>query len=216
MPQTFYGVFFEDINYAADGGLYAELIQNRSFEYDPEEVLREIGGSDINQHIDALMRASCRHTPLYAWTEHSKSLICVKNKNPLNKNNPRYLSMQNRGHEGDFVLKNHGYDGIPLKAGAIYDFSFFANRTKPETAKPFTIELESPKGEILAAAEICGVGKDRKKFEAALKPSKDCPDARRVIRTSGQDMVNLDMVSLMPRDTLWGAKTAFAKTSHKP
>lgn len=211
MPQTFYGVFFEDINYAADGGLYAELIQNRSFEYDPEEVLREIGGSDVNQHIDALMRAACRHTPLYAWTEHSRSLISVRNKNPLNKNNPRYLSMQNRGHEGDFALKNHGYDGIPLKAGAIYDFSFFANRTKPETAKPFTIELESPKGEVLASAEIRGVGKNWKKFEAVLKPSKDSPNARLVIRTSGKDTVNLDMVSLMPRDTFMGRKNGLRK-----
>lgn len=158
MPQTFYGVFFEDINCAADGGLYTELIKNRSFEYDPEEVLREIGGSDINQHIDALMRAACRYTPLYAWSEHSKSLITVRDKAPLNKNTPHYLSMQNRGHEEDFVLKNHGYDGIPLKAEAEYDFSFFANRSKPESAKPFTIELENPKGEVLASAEISGVG----------------------------------------------------------
>lgn len=211
MPSTFYGVFFEDINYAADGGLYAELVQNRSFEYNPEEVLREIGGKDINQHINALMHASCRHTPLFAWTEHSRSLITVRSEKPLNSNNPHYLSMENQRHENDFVLKNHGYDGIPIKAGGVYEFSFFANRTKPESAKPFTIELENPKGEVLASSQISGVGKDWKKFETSLTASKDCPDARLVIKTSGKDVVNLDMVSLMPRDTFMGRKNGLRK-----
>jgi len=104
------GVFFEDLNYAADGGLYAELIQNRSFEYSPTEKtywhplkfweLKKYGGGDGS--------------------------IAVANMRPIHRNNPHY-ALLTIGAPGDGVgISNGGFDGIILKEGETYEASFWA------------------------------------------------------------------------------------------
>ncbi|GHT11533.1 alpha-L-arabinofuranosidase [Bacteroidia bacterium] len=95
------GIFFEDINYAADGGLYAELIQNRDFEYTPED----------NKNWNATT----------AW--HAAGTIDTLN--PIHPNNPHYIVLK----AGDKLI-NDGFDGIPVKAGEKYDFSVFAKGKK--------------------------------------------------------------------------------------
>jgi alpha-L-arabinofuranosidase len=94
------GVFFEDINYAADGGLYAELVQNRSFEYSP--------ANKKGRYKD--------------WNAHSfwSGSFTVDSINSIHPNNPHYAVVKNGS------ITNTGFDGIPVIAGDKYDFSFFA------------------------------------------------------------------------------------------
>ncbi|TCN50691.1 alpha-L-arabinofuranosidase [Flavobacterium circumlabens] len=94
------GMFFEDINYAADGGLYAELIQNRDFEYS----LHDKKGSDKNWN------------ETMAWSGNFK----VEKANPIHPNNSHYALLTKS------KISNSGFDGIPLKANEKYDFSVFA------------------------------------------------------------------------------------------
>jgi alpha-L-arabinofuranosidase len=98
------GMFFEDINYAADGGLYAELIQNRDFEYS----LHDKKGSDKNWN------------ETMAWSGNFK----VEKENPIHPNNSHYAVLTNS------KISNSGFDGIPLKANEKYDFSVFAKGAK--------------------------------------------------------------------------------------
>jgi alpha-L-arabinofuranosidase len=95
------GVFFEDINYSADGGLYAELIQNRDFEYTPDD----------NKNWNAKT----------AWTTEGT----IETVNPIHPNNPHYIVLK-----ADDKLINEGFDGIPVKAGEKYDFSIFVKGKK--------------------------------------------------------------------------------------
>lgn len=98
------GVFFEDINYAADGGLYGELIQNRDFEYS----LHDKKGSDDKWNASM------------AWSGNFK----MAKENPIHVNNPNYAIIS-KGN-----INNSGFDGIALKANEKYDFSVFAKGTK--------------------------------------------------------------------------------------
>lgn len=98
------GVFFEDINYAADGGLYGELIQNRDFEYS----LHDRKGSDE------------KWNSTMAWSGNFK----IEKENPIHVNNPNYAVIKKGS------IKNSGFDGIALKANEKYDFSVFAKGTK--------------------------------------------------------------------------------------
>lgn len=98
------GIFFEDINYAADGGLYAELIQNRDFEYS----LHDKKGSDKNWN------------ETMAWGGNFK----VEKENPVHPNNSHYAVLTKS------TISNYGFDGIPLKANEKYDFSVFAKGAK--------------------------------------------------------------------------------------
>lgn len=98
------GIFFEDINYAADGGLYAELIQNRDFEYNLEDKL----GEDKNW------------TNRMAWN----GTFSIDSLNGIHPNNAHYAIIKNS------AISNEGFDGIPVIAGERYDFSIFAKGTK--------------------------------------------------------------------------------------
>lgn len=98
------GIFFEDINYAADGGLYAELIQNRDFEYNVNDKV----GKDKNW------------THRMAWS----GTFSIDSLNGIHPNNTNYAVIKNS------TISNEGFDGIPVTAGERYDFSVFAKGTK--------------------------------------------------------------------------------------
>jgi len=110
-PDLF-GVFFEDINYAADGGLYAELIQNRSFEYSPSDK----GGWN----------------PFTSWEfvtdGYGIGTISVETTAPIHPNNPHYVTLNVEKGGTGVGLRNSGYDGIALKAGEYYNFSIYARQ----------------------------------------------------------------------------------------
>ena len=110
-PDLF-GIFFEDLNYAADGGLYAELIQNRSFEYQTTEQLA--------------------WNSMTAWElttrDGGRGSLSIETAVPVHPNNPHYVVVENQQPGAGVGLVNSGFDGIAIQAGEQYDFSVFARR----------------------------------------------------------------------------------------
>ena len=193
-----YGLFFEDINYGADGGLYAELIQNRSFEYHPRS------------HPD--------HTPLHAWEkierDGARATLTVSDARPLNANNRHHLELAVTGSEpGRAGVANTGFDGIRLDAGARYDVSLYARATDWSGPASLTVTLELPDGTPAGSLSLDGPGPDGewKKLEGVITADRAADRARLVVTTAGRGTLGLDMVSLFPQDTWRGRKNGLRK-----
>ncbi|MBN2683740.1 MAG: hypothetical protein JXR40_00540, partial [Pontiellaceae bacterium] len=182
------GIFFEDLSYAADGGLYGELVENRSFDYSPSEV------RDWN--------------PLSFWHLETRGggagELISDTADPIHPNNPLYLviGVKNPG-EGVGVI-NYGYAGIPVKQGEIYDFSVFARQLAYPNGS-LSVLLESRDGsEVLAQAELPEINASWKQYKVELKPNKTVDDARLVLLAHTAGRIGVDMVSLFPRNTFKG------------
>jgi alpha-L-arabinofuranosidase len=166
-----YGIFFEEINHAGDGGLYAELVRNRSFE-----------DADTPQ----------------AWTvEGDGSRIAIDTAHPLHPRNPRSLRWEIAGRAS---LVNEGYWGIAVQRGKRYRFSMYA-RCDGQFRGALTVSLQSADGQVYAQRTLRGFGKDWKLFSATLTANETDPKARLVLTANGDGALWLDMVSLMPVDT---------------
>ena len=194
------GIFFEDISSAADGGLYAELIQNGSFEFNLTE--RDGWGAGT------------------AWQTirpgHSLGYSEVRMDAPIHPNNPTYMRLNiertkefydYKGWKG-FGLQNQGFDGISVKAGAKYDFSVFLRNVKGE-AKQVRIALVEPQGwgkdpKLLAETTITADANTWKKYEATLTASETVKNAALQILVLQNGIIDIDMISLMPEDTYKG------------
>ena len=194
------GIFFEDISSAADGGLYAELIQNGSFEFNLTE--RDGWGAGT------------------AWQTirpgHSLGYSEVRMDAPIHPNNPTYMRLNiertkefydYKGWKG-FGLQNQGFDGISVKAGAKYDFSVFLRNVKGE-AKQVRIALVEPQGwgkdpKLLAETTITADANTWKKYEATLTASETVKNAALQILVLQNGAIDIDMISLMPEDTYKG------------
>ncbi|MBO0356461.1 alpha-L-arabinofuranosidase [Hymenobacter sp. BT186] len=183
-PDLF-GIFIEDINYTADGGLYAELVQNRSFEYSPSDR----GGWH----------------PLTSWDYlhegYAMGSLSVESAAPLHANNPHYvqLRVENPFQKG-LGIKNSGFDGIALKAGEKYDFSLWA-RSKGGAAMPLLVQLRDAKGAVLAETTLSAKVGEWQQYRATLAPNASAPDASLVVLATGKGVVDLDMISLFPQKT---------------
>ncbi len=194
------GIFFEDINNSADGGLYAELVQNGSFEFSPAD--RDGWGAGT------------------AWRQirpgHSLGTVQVRMDNPLHPNNATYMRLHTertrefhdyKGWKG-FGLQNDGFDGISVKAGAKYDFSVFfrniggAKQVRVVLAKPGQGWGADPT--VLDETTLNVSSTSWKKYEAVLTPSEDCKNANLQILVLTVGDLDIDQVSLMPEDTYKG------------
>ncbi len=181
-PELF-GIFFEDLNYAADGGLYAELVQNRSFEYSAAD--------------------RTEWNSLTAWElvqrDGGQGSLVVNSAQPLHPNNPNYavLGVKNGGGVG---LQNSGFDGIVIQAGERYDLSLFARQLAyPEGA--LTVRLESKAGELLGEAKLPVLTGGWKKYSATIEATNSATDARLVVLAFHPGRIGLDEVSLFPQKT---------------
>lgn len=176
IKPTMWGVFFEDINLAADGGLYAELVKNRSFEF---------------------------NVPLMGWKEQKKGSIggslLVINRGKQNENNPRFLRVKNAA-TGNYGLTNEGFRGMGVEKNKRYDFSVIARPVKNAKLK-LRIELVNAKGEIIGSASIEPSGTGWKKYKADFLSNTTDPKAQLNIWFEGKGEIDLDMISLFPRDT---------------
>ncbi|MDR2813850.1 MAG: carbohydrate binding domain-containing protein [Prevotellaceae bacterium] len=181
------GVFFEDINYAADGGLYAELVQNRDFEYDPSD--KE--GRDKNWNH------------LTAWrTTSEKCTLDIDTVLPIHPNNRHYAALRTDGAGG---LTNSGFDGVSVKAGEKYVFSVFAR--SPEAQKgAVAVRLSDKNGNAIGEARTKKITAEWKKYEVTLLADKTVPDAQLTVAPQLSGRVDLDMVSLFPQSTFKGRK----------
>ena len=195
------GIFFEDISSSADGGLYAELLQNGSFEYNPAE--RDGWGAGT------------------AWKVirpgHSLGLIEVHKDNPIHPNNPTYMRLHTErakqfydytGWRG-YGIQNDGFEGISVKAGEKYDFSvFFRNIGNAKTVRIALVELKQgwpPKDpKLLAEATINVSNAEWTKYEAVLTPDSTSQKAALQILVLNEGDLDIDQVSLMPQDTYKG------------
>ncbi|OHB66572.1 MAG: alpha-N-arabinofuranosidase, partial [Planctomycetes bacterium RBG_13_60_9] len=197
-PDLF-GVFFEDLNYAADGGLYAELIQNRSFEYSPTEQ------PDWN--------------PLSFWEFQKRGngdgSIGVAEMRPIHEDNPHYALLTVRTPGDGVGIANGGFDGIPLKAGETYEASFWAYQAfmgimwgRGDNSKPMpvTFRLETKDGEVLAEAKMEIKGREWTRFSTKFTPTRTVNDARLVLLAHEQGGICLDMISLFPEKTFRNRK----------
>ena len=175
------GIFFEDISYAADGGLYAELIQNRDFEYTSKD---QKGWNATT-----------------AWS--SEKPINVVQVDPLSENNPHYAVL------GDEIIWNEGWDGIAVKKGSKYDFSMFVRNI--EGKKNFTILLQDEAGNTIGKASLKTQGAAWKRYDAVLKATKTCGKARLAVVGLKETKAGIDMVSLFPQETFMNRKNGLRK-----
>jgi alpha-L-arabinofuranosidase len=182
------GVFFEDINYAADGGLYAELIQNRGFEY----ALSDKEGRDKSWNSTK------------SWSvEGNKNTFTIDTIAPIHENNKHYAVLKiNETGKG---FANEGFDGIALKAGEKYDFSLFARNLATANTK-LLIRLVGKNGGNYAETTINSNSLNWKKYNAVLVANKTVTDAKLEIVPQRTGSIALDMISLFPQKTFKGRK----------
>lgn len=178
------GIFFEDISAAADGGLYAELIQNRDFEYNPKD--RKGWNSST------------------AWKFiGTKGKQYIATDQPVNANNPHYAVLDIEEPGASFI--NEGFDGIALKKGEKYDFSIFAKKLGGKGGK-VTVSLQDKNGRRIATAGVNVTSATWKKLTATLTATEDVKDATLALHPEAEGKYGFDMVSLFPRKTFKGRK----------
>lgn len=181
IPSTLFGVFFEDINFAADGGLYPELVKNRSFEFTE---------------------------PLNGWSKNfaSEGQLLALSEGGLNENNPHYLRLRSESPNG-FSVTNSGFRGMGVQAGADYVFSAWVR--VPGNAGPKTLKASllgaggrgGGRGGNLGEGALSGFTGQWKRYETVIRASATIPNARLQLSVTEPGDIDLDMVSLFPKDT---------------
>ena len=187
IQSTQYGIFFEDINFAADGGLYAELVKNRSFEF-PED-------------------------PLQGWKAFGK--VEVEDDGPFPRN-PHYVRLSDPGHPHKWTgLDNEGFFGIGVKQGEQYRFSVWA-RVPDGGTSTLRVELANTasmgENHYLCQETLVVTGSEWKQYEISLSP--DATVAKAVLRiflVGKRNTVDLEHISLFPKDTWMGHRNGLRK-----
>lgn len=181
ISPTLFGIFFEDINLSSDGGIYPELIRNRSFE--DADTLQNWGFTSSDGK--------------------SKASICnanVQSRPPIPPLNPFNRKSLYIDADGSFKLENKGYWGISIIQGNSYLFKLAAR--SPEGFKsPLKIRIVSSNGKELASGEIKGFNPDWNYFSLNLTASGSDPKANLEISGEGSGKLYLDMITLMPAQT---------------
>jgi alpha-L-arabinofuranosidase len=171
-----FGAFFEDINYGADGGLYAEMMQNRSFEY----------------------RFGTEGWTIIKANASSRVSLKVEKTDPLNLRNPRYGQL--KVNEPGSGVANGGYDGLALKAGQTYRGSVYL-RSADGTVTSLKVSLDQGDKAPLAQAAIAGAGTSWTRFEFTLQPAADTVKGRFLLLPDTAGSLDIDMLSLFPERT---------------
>ena len=186
ISPTMYGIFFEDINYAADGGLYAELVKNRSFEF-PDNYM--------------------------GWNVYGN--IQLKNDGPFNKN-PHYVRLGYSGHNDKYSgMENEGFFGIGYEQGAEYRFSVWARvpeggegRIRVMFCDPKTQDERQQFSEAMVKID----SKEWKKYQVVIKSNKTIDKGTlRIMLDRRSAVVDLEHVSLFPVDTWKGHENGMRK-----
>ncbi len=182
ISEDLFGIFLEDINFAVDAGLYAELVKNRSFEY---------GDLASNQNKHGWTTTGDAVT--FEVADGSADGSC------LNANNPHYAVLSN-GSDTPEGIAGRGYlDGLAVTAGASYTANVFIKGTAH-----IVLALEKTDGTVLASASFDAVGDEWRKYGATLTPSEGADvDLTFTLRFTGGP-IQVDMMSLMPNDTYKG------------
>ncbi len=169
------GLFFEDINYGADGGLYAELLENRSFDFFPT-------------------KKQPYKSPLTAWKTVGDCQMASSAREPMNSVNPQYVHIKAASGGG---IANRAYEGCYLEEGEEYGFSFWS-RGNYDGGVIFRLVSG---GEVIAQAEFTGVSEKWEKRSASLTASKTVYDAVPELLLKEDGEIDADMCSLFPKKT---------------
>ncbi len=176
ISPAMWGIFLEDVNFAADGGLYAELVKNRSFEF-PE--------------------------PMMGWSKlapgATASSIEIRDQDPFNAANPHYLRIKADVASKNFGVSNEGFRGMGVRDGE--DYTFSAQLRAVEGRPVLRVELADDDGRKLAEAKLDGFNQQWKKYTVTLRATATETKARLNIYVEGAGTVDLDMVSLFPEKT---------------
>ena len=187
IQPTMYGIFFEDINFAADGGLYAELVKNRSFEF-PQDRLQ-------------------------GWKAFGR--VEVRDDGPFDRN-PHYVRLYEPGHPHKWTgLDNEGFFGIGLKEGETYRFSVWARVPQGGRAVlriEFINTASMGERQYFTQERITVDSRDWKQYEVVMKAGQTDPKATLRIFLESRDVtVDLEHVSLFPTDTWMGHRNGMRK-----
>ncbi len=183
VSKDMYGLFFEDINYNLDGGLHAEMLENRNF-----EAMFAYGKKDNFGTV---------YDGGYGWELYEDdgfgSTLIYMNEKPVNSVNPDYMVFTGKGEAPSF--RNKAYDGIYAEQGRNYFVSFYAKAL--EGSRTLTVSIKKY-GETVAEAKITLEGDSWKKYECTLTPDKSVKQADFVVTLEGQGKVAFDYFSMMP------------------
>ncbi|KZM36273.1 alpha-L-arabinofuranosidase C-terminal domain-containing protein [Oerskovia enterophila] len=187
MSDDLYGIFYEDINYAADGGLYAELVRNRSFEFNSSD--------------------NSSFTGLTAWERVNRNggtatTTVVTDAQRLNDSNRYYLRLD--ATAAGAGVRNAGFNtGLFLEKGQKYDFTVWA---RSAVGQDLTVQVENAvAGTTYATGKVTVDGTDTwKKYSVTLTATETTSAGRLAVLAGAAGTVRLDMVSLMPQDTWVG------------
>ena len=179
VSPTLYGAFFEEINHAGEGGLYPEMLRNRSFQE-----------RDRKQNITG-------------WQGVGGATLFADTLNPLNAANQFALRVTTpAGLPGRAGVANTGFWGVPVRRGATYRYLVHARTMAPGAT--LTLTLESATGQVYARKTLNGANGDWQAFDGTLKADGDDAQARLVITTDKPGVLWLGHVSLLPTDTFRG------------
>ncbi len=174
-----FGIFFEDINFGADGGVYPELVKNRSFEFSQ---------------------------PLAGWKEvlavsaaglgSPRGEIAVHTEQPLNPSNPHFLRV--RDYDPGFGLTNAGFRGMGVREGAEYRFSAWVRSSGPKSIRA---SITDAAGKEIGSGKLEGFDEHWRRYEIAIRVSATAAHAQLTLFFDEPGTLDLDMVSLFPVDT---------------
>lgn len=180
IQPTMWGIFFEDINFGADGGIYAELVRNRSFEF---------------------------YKPRTGWkvdvASNDSSHFVIQNRSEVNTSNPRFARITLKEGISKFSISNSGFRGMGIKQNNKYNFSVLAS-VPPQSNIRLLIELVSEKGEKIGETSVTPKGKEWIKYESGFVATNTDLKASLRISFVGHGSIDIDMVSLFPGDTWKG------------
>ncbi len=178
VQPTMWGVFFEDINFGADGGIYAELIKNRSFEFS---------------------------MPLMGWTvrqnKFNEGAVLVLNRQDLNTSNPRFVRITKSNEDDSLSVTNEGFRGMGIKKDLRYDFSILCRQQTP--GLQMHIELLNSTGNSIGGTTLTlsGAVNEWKKEAISFTATDTSMKGKFRISFEGNGIADFDMISLFPSDT---------------
>lgn len=181
VQPTMWGVFFEDINLGADGGIYAELVKNRSFEFS-----RPLMGWQVSQDF------------------FDESALQVINRLEQHTSNPRFLRVTKKAVAGQLSVTNEGFRGMGIKKGMRYDFS--VQYRQGTAGVNLSLELLNNNGQTIGAATVAtaAAGNSWQQATVSFVATDSASKGRLRVNFSGSGSIDLDMISLFPSDTWKG------------
>lgn len=176
VSPNMWGIFFEDINLSADGGIYAELVKNRSFEFS---------------------------TPLMGWSIPKEAAaggqVLIVNRREADAANPRFAKVTVTGTR-NFALVNEGFRGMGIKAGEQYNFTVYA-RQQRATPVQLTVTLLDESGKAIGSTTVSPTGNSWQQYKGSFTAAATVPRAKLQVEFSGPGVVDVDMISLFPQHT---------------